>query len=100
MFRMIVLLSLALVAGCQPYSGAIPTSDHPALVPVAAMPQACRHAAAARYAQLEGNILMQPAVRDTSGGYSVSGTYATVNVQRTIGCRFSADGTLLGVGRV
>lgn len=94
-----IAIACALLAGCTQNAASIPTSPTPAFYSAANMPDACRHEAAARYAQLPGNIIMEPAVLDTSGGYSVSGSYATTNVQHTIGCRFTADGRFIGLGR-
>jgi hypothetical protein len=93
-------LSALLLSGCEPYASQIPTSPRPTMVPVASMPEACRQAAANRYAQLPGNIQVEAAFPDTSGGYSVRGQYATVGRVEQIGCRFAVDGTMIGVGRV
>ncbi|QDY68814.1 hypothetical protein [Qingshengfaniella alkalisoli] len=93
-------LSLTALAGCTENAAQIPTSPRPEFFQVSQMPDACRHEASVRYAQLPGNIIMEPAVMDTSGGYSVRGTYATTNMQHSIGCRFTANGEYIGLGRV
>lgn len=43
-------------------------------------------------------IIIQPETLVISGGYSVSASYARINLQRTIRCRFTANGRFKGPG--
>ena len=91
-----VLLALA---GCEPYASTIPTSPQPQAVAPAAMPEACRRAASARFAQRLDILSAAPAVQQSNGTWLVTGSYPSQGVSRVYRCVFSAQGTLTGLDR-
>ncbi|MEM1130793.1 MAG: hypothetical protein AAGH83_09760 [Pseudomonadota bacterium] len=99
MQRKLIGLALLAMAACEPYATSIPTTDRAQLVPVASMPESCRHQATVEYAQLLQNTSASPAVQQANGTYSVRGTYAAYNGTRFFECQFTSNGNLIGIYR-